>query len=144
VEGPGSITCSGSFEIPVTADAAGALFTPEGERDWAEHWEPRYPDPAATALEPGTVFVTAAHGSESVWLITAVAEEAVSYARFDHQGIMGTVEVSWSPTGEGRSRVDVTYRSTALRESARGRLAEFAAGYDRFLDSWREAIEAAL
>jgi hypothetical protein len=142
VSEPWSIVCSGEFEIPVPSSRAGELFTPEGERSWTPGWDPRYPDPNADHETAGTVFVTDAHGGERVWVITAVEPVAISYARFDPGGIMGTVEVSWQPAGSDRSRVEVTYRSTALRESARHRLAEFAADYPAFLDSWREAIEA--
>jgi len=141
---PWSVVCTGTFEIPVPSSRAGGLFTPEGERSWTAGWDPRYPDPDADKEAVGTVFVTDAHGGESVWVITAVSESAIGYARFDHEGIMGTIEVSWESAGAGRSRVEVTYRSTALREAARHRLAQFADHYEAFLDSWREAIEAAL
>ncbi|MET0809683.1 MAG: SRPBCC family protein, partial [Thermoleophilaceae bacterium] len=137
---PWSVVCVGEFEIPVSSRRVRDLFTPEGERSWVAGWDPRYPDPNTDRRVAGTVFVTDAHGAESVWVITAVAEAAISYARFDDHGIMGTVEVRWSPTGDRRSRVEVAYRSTALRESARGRLAQFANDYDAFLASWRDAI----
>jgi hypothetical protein len=141
---PWSVVCVGEFEIAVPSAQVGDLFTPEGERSWAPGWGPRYPDANADSQAVGTVFVTDARGGESVWVITAVADAAIAYARFDHHGIMGTVEVGWSPAGEGRSRVQVTYRSTAVREAARGRIGHFAADYDAFLESWREAIEASL
>jgi hypothetical protein len=144
VEDARTITCSGGFELPIPATAAGELFTPEGERAWAEDWEPRYPEPGSSAVEPGTVFVTDRQGSEAVWVITAVGEAEISYARYDPRGVMGTIEVAWEEVSEGRTRVDVTYRSTATEEAMRPELERFAAHYDSYMEHWREAIEAGL
>ena len=144
MEGPWSITCNGSFEIPVPADRAGELFTPEGERAWAEDWEPRYPGRAGTAVEPGTVFVTDRQGSEAVWVITAVADAAISYARFDPRGVMGTIEVAWEAVSDEQTRVNVVYRSTATEAAMRPELKRFEAHYDMYMEHWREAIAASL
>ena len=141
---PWSITCSGGFELPVAAEAAGGLFTPEGERAWAEDWDPRYPDPESTSAEPGMVFVTDRQGSEAVWVVTAVGQASIAYARFDPRGVMGTIEVSWTAVAEGRTRVEVTYRSTATDEAMRPELKRFEAHYDMYMEHWREAISATL
>jgi hypothetical protein len=144
VDGPWSIACRGAFELAIPADRAGGLFTPEGERSWAEHWDPRYPDLDARRVEPGTVFVTDRQGSEAAWVITAVGESQIGYARFDPRGVMGTVEVAWEALSPERTRVDVVYRSTATDESMRPELARFEAHYDEYMEHWRQAIEAAL
>jgi hypothetical protein len=142
--GPASVTCSGAFELALGPERAGELFTPEGERSWVEGWDPRYPDPDADRTAPGTVFVTDREGAEVVWVITARERAAMRYARFDQRGTFATVEVEWEPISERSTRVEVTYRSTAIRESGRAELARFAAAYDEHLRSWREAIEASL
>jgi hypothetical protein len=144
VDHPRTIICSGAFELPVAADAAGELFTPEGERSWAEDWDPRYPDRGSDAVEPGTVFVTDRSESEAVWVITAVSDAAISYARFDPRGVMGTIEVAWEALSAERTRVDVVYRSTATDESMRAELGAFAAHYDSYMEHWRQAIVSAL
>jgi hypothetical protein len=144
VEDARTITCSGAFELPIAADAAGELFTPEGERAWAEDWDPSYPEPGSSAVAPGTVFVTDRQGSEAVWVITAVGEASISYARFDPRGVMGTIEVAWEGVSPERTRVQVVYRSTATDEAMRPELTHFAAQYDRYMEHWREAIEATL
>jgi hypothetical protein len=144
VDEPWSITCRGAFEVPVAAEAAGGLFTPEGERAWAEDWDPRYLDPESSAVEPGRVFVTDRQGSDAVWVITAVGQASIAYARFDPRGVMGTIEVSWTAVAEGRTRVEVTYRSTATDEAMRPELKRFEAHYDMYMEHWREAIEATL
>jgi hypothetical protein len=144
VDEPRTIICSGAFEIPVAAGDAGELFTPEGERAWAEDWDPRYPDRGSDAVTPGTVFVTDRQGAEAVWVITSVESDSIAYARFDPRGVMGTIEVAWTALEAARTRVEVVYRSTATGEEMRPELAHFAAHYDAYLEHWRLAIESAL
>jgi hypothetical protein len=141
---PVSVTCSGTFELALAAERAGELFTPEGERRWVDGWDPRYPDPDADRTAPGTVFVTDRDGAEVAWVITARERAAMRYARFDERGTFATVDVEWEPISEGSTRVEVVYRSTAIRESGRAELARFAAAYDEYLRAWREAIETSL
>ncbi len=54
----------------------------------------------------------------------------------------GTVTIDLSPAGQHgeASDVEVTYRLTALSESARDQLREFADGYPAYLQSWQDAI----
>jgi hypothetical protein len=141
--GLASITCHGAFEIPVRVERAGELFTPEGERAWVEGWDPHYPNPEADRSAAGTVFVTDRHGTETTWVITAVERSAIRYARFDARGIVAAVEVDWAATSPEATRVEVVYRLTAVNESVRSELASFAANYDAYLASWREAIISA-
>jgi hypothetical protein len=141
---PVSVTCRGSFEVSIDADRAIELFTPEGERAWAEGWDPRYPDPDADLQAAGTAFTTRGAHGQLLWLITAAGDSAISYARFDPRGIVGAIEVGCAPVSGGATRVEVTYRLTAAHEAVRAELAEFARSYDDYLASWRLAIEATL
>lgn len=52
------VVLTGSFTVPLGAEAAYRLFTPEGERAWADGWSPAYPLEGAYADDtaPGTVF----------------------------------------------------------------------------------------
>ena len=139
-----SARCTGSFEVPLEPAFAIGLFTPEGERDWVDGWDPIYPDPNADPDAPGTVFLTAAHGGEPVrWMIVAATASERAYARFDPRGLAALVEVSCTAAAGG-TRVDVIYTQTALGEGALGELESFATGYDAYMESWREAVEAAL
>jgi hypothetical protein len=139
-----SLTCTGSFRLDLDPGEAIRLFTPEGERAWVEGWDPAYPDPDADPDAPGTVFLTAGEGGERTqWMIVAAGADERRYARFDPRGLAALVEVRCA-AGAGGTRVEVTYSLTALAEDAEAHLAAFAAGYDAYLESWREAIEAAI
>ena len=78
---------SGQFELPLSAAEAIWLFTPEGERVWEPGWNPQYPagDPSEA---PGTVFTTAAHSSETIWVIVEIdrSEGSATYAPASLQG----------------------------------------------------------
>jgi hypothetical protein len=141
--GPGSVTCQGSLEVPVAAERAIGLFTPEGERSWVEGWDPRYPAAGADHNQVGTVFVTAGAHGDVVWVVTHVDDLARRYARFDHRGTVGTVEVRCRGSGE-ITEVEVTYRLTAMNPDAAPELDRFARGFDRMLASWQTEIAAAL
>jgi hypothetical protein len=135
---------TGSIQVPLPPGAAFRLFTPCGERDWADGWEPRFPAPVADDAEPGTVFETAAHGHPTIWLVLdRQPGRRISYARVTPQDTAGTVTVTLDDAG-GHSDVEVTYELTALTAAAAERLAGFADRYPAFLRSWQTAIEAAL
>jgi hypothetical protein len=143
VGGLESITRSGRFTVDAAPDRAIGLFTPEGERGWVDGWEPRYPAGGADQNQVGTVFVTDGAQGEVVWVVTEVGELERRYARFDHGGTVGTVEVRCRAAGQG-SEVEVTYRLTAMTSGAAAELDRFAAGFERMLAAWEAAIAAAL
>lgn len=68
----------------------------------------------------------------------------IACARITPGSRAGTVTVGLEPAGDGCSSVTVAYALTALSPAGRRRLEEFAAGYDSFLQSWEQAIAAAL
>jgi hypothetical protein len=133
---------SGRIQVDLPPGDAFRLFTPRGEQDWVSGWHPSFPAPAADDTEPGTVFETAAHGEQTIWLVTGRQPGArISYARVTPGHLAGTVTVDISAAGE-HSEVAVTYQLTALNDAAGRHLREFAAGYQAYLESWQEAIAA--
>jgi hypothetical protein len=122
----------------VPADHAFHLFTPVGERIWAEGWNPVFPaGEQGDGAEVGTVFTTDAHGRSTVWVVIERGDDVIRYARVTPGHLAGTVDV--------RLRTDeaeVTYDLTALTAEAQHELERFAAGPD-FMAEWRSAIAAA-
>jgi hypothetical protein len=152
---------TGRVQVALPPGEAFRLFTPRGEQDWVNGWEPRFPAPAADDTEPGTVFETHAHGQRTVWLvIDRQWGKRLSYARVtpgDHAGTVtiivnspgssGPSSGSSGPSSGGRSEVEVTYDLTALTGAtgpAAHRLHEFSSSYPAYLRSWEDAIAASL
>lgn len=136
---PARILCRGTVRVPLPLDQALPLFTPRGERRWAEGWEPRFPADDADDSAPGTVFVT----DDAIWTVADRTARSMRYTRALPGVWAGTVEVRCEPAGS-ETLADVTYDLTALDDAQRPRLREFAAGYDAFLAEWERDIAAAL
>lgn len=135
---------TGRIQVGLPPAEAFRLFTPRGEEEWADGWQPRFPAASPDDTEPGTVFETAAHGQHTIWLvIDREPGERISYARITPGHQAGTVAVTISPSGH-RSEVEVTYELTALSDAADEELRGFGAHYPAFLQSWQEAIAALL
>ena len=129
---------TGRLHIDLPADQAFRLFTPLGEREWAEHWAPHFPTATNDDTAPGTVFQTGA----TIWVVLdRLTGSHISYARLTPEVTAGTVAVALADNGTGAD-VTVTYDLTALTDAANDDLRTFAAGYPEFLASWQEAIAA--
>jgi hypothetical protein len=129
--------------VDLPAEAAMKLFTPEGERRWAEGWDPRYPDPGRRE-GPGAVFVIGHGGHDTTWILVDQTPATVRYARVTHGLTAGTVAVDVVESGERCTRVRVTYDLTALTSAGEDWLQSFDAGYDAEITSWATDIAAAL
>jgi hypothetical protein len=137
----GRVTLSGVVHVPLPPGEAFELFTPSGERVWAEGWDPRFPVEAHEETAPGTVFETDHGGRRSTWIVAGCDPgRCITYARVSESESAGTVMVECRSGTAAGTDAHVTYTLTALRNEARPDLARFAAGYDEFLAHWERAI----
>jgi hypothetical protein len=131
---------SGSVRLPPGCEAALFLFTPRGERLWADGWDPQFPAPADDDTEPGTVFETVTGSQRTTWVVCAREPgRSVRYARVVQGRNAGTVTVTLDDAGTAT----VDYDLTALSDAAAADLAQFAAHYAQYLQHWEEAIAGA-
>ena len=134
---------SRDFILDMPMDRALRLFEPEGERSWAEGWDPVYLSPPGGHTERGMVFTTG-HGDEAtLWLMTRYEAEAgvIEYVRATPGSRIGTVLVRCTAEGAARTRVSVTYCLTGLSEDGNRVLADLdEAAYAAYIDSWAQAI----
>src|SRR5688572_23036064 len=88
---------SHAFVVPLPLARAFTFFEPEGERAWAEGWNPTYLHPADGRPERGMVFTTD-HGNEhTVWMmIRHEPPNLVEYVRMTPGSRMGRVLVQCS------------------------------------------------
>jgi hypothetical protein len=149
-----ALRLTGRIRVALPPRETFGLFTPGGERAWADGWEPWLPAPVSDETEPGTVFVTDAHGHRTVWVVTGREPGRwICYARVTPGDRAGTVTItvrpasvrpaSVRPAGQ-HSEVEVSYQLTALSEAARDGLRDFADGYADYLRSWQDAIARCL
>jgi hypothetical protein len=136
---------TGTLRVALPPTEAFHLFTPRGERNWVDGWDPRFLDPTADDTEPGTVFQTHAHGETTTWIVLDRRPgRGMAYARVTPGARAGTVTVTLdqAPDSTHHSNVTVTYDLTALTQTARPDLEQFASRYRAFLLSWQDAITA--
>jgi len=135
------------FTLTLPLPEAFHLFTPEGERVWAEGWDPKYMQPADGRAARGMVFTTA-HGQEdTIWMMVRhePAQGLVEYVRCTPGSRIGRVLVQCSALDAQRTRVNVVYALTGLSESGNERIRELdEAHYRRYIASWEESIARAL
>lgn len=131
---------TGRITVDLPPAEAFRLFTPRGEQDWAHGWHPHFPASVTDDTDPGTVFETHAHDQHTIWLVTSSEPgNRISYARVTPGDQAGSVTVALAPHAVG-TEVEVTYDLTALTPAAASSLAEFAASYPAYLQSWQAAI----
>ncbi len=135
---------SDRIHVALPAEEAFALFTPDGEREWAHGWNPTFPARTLDDSEPGTVFETDADGHRVIWLVTDRAwGTCIAYAQVIPGERAGSITVTLIAT-EGGSEVEVVYELTPLSETGAHHLKQFADGYGEYLQSWQDAIAACL
>jgi hypothetical protein len=130
-----------TVELP--REQAMALFTPEGERRWADGWDPHYPDPERKE-GPGTVFTTAHGDREATWIMVDQEPDRVRYARVVHGMTAGTVAVEVISSDADATHLRVTYDLTAVSAAGESWLEAFGAHYDAEMATWATDISSAL
>jgi Activator of Hsp90 ATPase homolog 1-like protein len=132
------------IQVALPAEEAFQLFTPRGEREWADDWDPTFPAPTSDDSAPGTVFETKARDHQGTWLVTdRVWGRRIAYAQVMPGDRAGTITITLEAT-EGGSEVEVVYELTPLSETGAHHLEQFAGRYCDYLRSWQDAIAACL
>lgn len=134
------------FHLDLQPQEALAYFTPEGERSWAEGWEPTFLHPADGKTQQGMVFTTEHGGEHTIWTLTDYDWEGrrVEYVRATPGSRVGIVCVTCHPHGELTCRVEVNYTITALTEAGNETLAGLTEDkFAEYIASWKSSIEDA-
>jgi hypothetical protein len=135
------IECRGTVRVPLSAEHAFPLFTPEGERRWVEGWSPSYPQGAHPALSEGLVFEVEKDDGVSTWVVAHLDRSAyrASYVYVLPGRRATLIDISVRDQGSASS-VDVRYDMTSLSPDGDRLVHRFAAEYEAFLAEWESAI----
>lgn len=140
---PITLRRTAEITVELPREQAMALFTAEGERRWADGWEPRYPEPARRD-GPGAVFTTAHGDRQTTWVMVDHQPDRVRYARVTDGFTAGTVEVLALSADQQTTRLSVTYDVTALGTAGEHWLASFDDHYEAEIASWAADIASVL
>ena len=140
---PTTMHRTAEITVSLPSEQAITLFTPEGERRWADGWDPRYPQ-RDRREGPGTVFITSHGAHQTTWVMVDHGPMGVRYARVTEGMTAGTVAVDVVATPERSTHVRVTYDLTALTPAGDVWLESFNADYEDAIGEWATEIAAAL
>jgi hypothetical protein len=96
------------------------LFGPVRESEWAPTWKPRFLHPVEGGQREGAVFTAiSADGRERLWLVTNydVENGRVEYVFMSPGFTAAHLKIAVSPDGQGKTKVAVNYRYSALSEA---------------------------
>ena len=134
----------GSFRLDAPCARAFPLFTPLGERTWAQGWNPEL---LSGSEERGSVFRTRSHDTETLWIVADYrpAQGRVSYARLKQGSNFGLVDVECRDVAGG-SEITVRYTLTGISAEGDAFVRDFLAeeAYASFIDEWQRTIDAVL
>jgi hypothetical protein len=135
-----------SFDVSLVVPPREAieLFTPEGERAWADRWDPIYVNTSDVhRVGAGTVFTTSGHGIRRVWIIDTYdrSDGVVRYTVFTPGRNVTRIEARISPRAGG-SVAQITYERTSLNASADAEVRVFGHHAARMQVEWQNAINA--
>ncbi len=141
------IVREGSFELNTTADKSLPFFTPEGERAWAEGWDPQpvYPAQKEVAFETNAVFRLGHGEHESIWTILKASpeEHVAEYVYVVLGERVSRVRVEIEPLAGSRCRVRVRYVHTALSEKGQHFIAAVTEeAYAQKMLDWQRMVGA--
>jgi len=141
-----SVTHTGHVTLEAPPEKSFPLFTPEGERAWAEGWDPEVLFPADGHVREGLVFRTPDHGG-TVWVLTRYdkAGFTIAYNATAGGALVREIEVRCRPAAANRTEVTVTDTYVGLSEHGNMFVAQLdEASYAKKMEFWQTAINRAL
>ncbi|MBI2566897.1 MAG: SRPBCC family protein [Candidatus Schekmanbacteria bacterium] len=135
------------FVLGAEIDSVFHLFTPAGERLWADGWRPVFLYPPTGDTREGMVFTTDHDHEHTIWALVELNPEhhRVRYVRVTPGSRFGFVEVACMEESADRTLVTVTYEITALTAAGNDYVASFGESeYREMILSWQQDIEAFL
>lgn len=133
---------SHTIHLPAPPARTFLFFTPEGERNWVDGWEPHYfHRPEGESLE-GTVFSTTHGGEQTLWCVAShdPTGHRVRYSRLSPGSRAALVDVDCRVQGE-ETAVTVRFRSTGLSEAGNAIVGSMSGpAYRTMIEDWRTLI----
>lgn len=137
-----SVTHSGQFKMNAPVDRVFPFFTPAGERDWAEGWDPEFLVPANGTTGEGMVFQTP--GTPPMhWVTTHYdpGKHEISYVTFTNESLIRQLSISCR-TEDPVTVATVTYTLTGLSDDGNRQVEEYTAqAHEHRLHEWDTAID---
>jgi hypothetical protein len=142
---PAHQTRSATIRLDAAPERAFGMFTPLGERAWAQGWDPEFLHPLAGEACEGSVFITRTGGRETIW--TTIAHDPprrAAYSRVTPGLHAVIVKVRLRPADDDGTLADVSYTFTALTPAGNDAVAEMVDGFGGWMEEWETSINRVL
>jgi hypothetical protein len=137
------VTRTRGFDLDCDADTAFPLFSPQGEREWIQEWDPRPVFPDTIAFRKGTVFRQGTGAEHALWTIVDAdcQQHRAEYVRVAPASHTAHIVVRVDAKGAKCSHVVVSYTITAWGEHAGSLLEAFSENaYATKMRNWQRMI----
>jgi hypothetical protein len=137
-----SISHTKAFEMAIPVVDLFPLFSPEGEKYWVPDWD--YVNVMGTTeLAEDYVFLTKTHDhgtTDAIWIVKKYDPKShyVQFYKIEPDDKIGVVTVKCTQLEAARTRVQVTYKYTALSATGELFVSEFSkSAYEKFIAEWQ-------
>jgi hypothetical protein len=137
-----SVTHSGKFKMNGSVEKVFPYFTPAGESEWAEGWNPEFLSPADGKTREGMVFRTAGTPPMN-WVVTHYdpGKHEIGYVTLTSDSLIRQIAITCRTEGAA-TIATVTYTLTGLSEGGNKLVQEYTAeAHERRLHDWENAID---
>ena len=143
---PERVVASGKLLLMAEVSRVFPMFEPEGEKQWAEGWEPTPIYPPKMPPAEGTVFqTTGSKGKPSIWIITRyVPNETIEYSVVTAEHDTTQISIACHKLSSKETSVAVTYRITGLSPKGNAFARMHSAHFHEILDDWQDRISDCL
>ena len=140
-----SVSHTKAFEMPFPIEELFPLFSPEGEKHWVPGWD--YENVMGTTdLSEDDVFLTKSHDhgtTEAIWIVKKYdpGSHLVQYYKIEPEDKIGVVTVNCLELEPARTKIQVTYKYTALSKAGERFVSEFSeTAYEDFIGLWERLL----
>ncbi len=141
-----TISHTRSFEMAFRVADLFPLFSPEGEKAWVPGWD--YENlMGTTELCEDYLFLTRTHdhaAAEAIWLVKKYDPEShfVEFYKIEPGEKVGVITVQCTGLAASRTKVQVTYKYTALSAAGEKFISQFnEAAYEAFIADWQTLLQ---
>jgi hypothetical protein len=137
------VNLTGTLMLAGSVDDVFLLFSPVGEKNWVEGWDPEILSPRGVTWAEGMVFRTFLQDQEEIWVVAKLdmAAHHVVYYRTEPGRVVARVEVRCRAVPGGRTEVTTEYSYVGLSKAGNGAVAEWTdAVYKEKMDRWEKLI----
>lgn len=134
---------SHAFVVNLPVERAFVLFEPEGERAWAQGWDPQHVWPQDGRTQAGMVFTTQHGGESTIWTLVRHEPQSalVEYLRVTPDSRVASIIVQCARLDAARTRATVIYAMTGLSEGGNRFIRNMdEAHYREYIAGWETAI----